>query len=324
MRRSMIRAHRHRAVPGALCFAIALVVVPATAQSDTKGSPITMNIRDRSVAYGHGVVVTGHVYGAGPGTAVTLQHRPQGGQWQSLRDATTGANGRYRLVAPLPSGGDLRVVAGMAGAWTGGAQAAEAGAPPPVGSAVARVAVAADIIPGRRRVNVLAGRRALVRGAVRPAVAGRAVTLQRRAGHGWKTLAHRTTRAAGRFTFRFRPRRPLSAVLRVRAAGTPQVAATRETVGRLNVYRRAFVSWYGPGLFGQRLGCGGTLTPGTLGVANKALPCGTRVTLRNRGRTIRVRVIDRGPYVGGREFDLTSATKDRLGFGGVGSIMVTA
>jgi rare lipoprotein A (peptidoglycan hydrolase) len=37
---------------------------------------------------------------------------------------------------------------------------------------------------------------------------------------------------------------------------------------------------------------------------------------------IRVRVVDRGPYVGGREFDLTSATRQRLHFGGVGSLLV--
>ena len=69
------------------------------------------------------------------------------------------------------------------------------------------------------------------------------------------------------------------------------------------------MSWYGPGLYGNKLSCGGRLTPGTLGVAHKTLPCGARVTLRRGDRVIRVRVVDRGPYVGGREFDLTSATR---------------
>ena len=55
-----------------------------------------------------------------------------------------------------------------------------------------------------------------------------------------------------------------------------------------------------------------------MGVANKTLPCGTLVTLRYDGRTVRVPVVDRGPYVAGREFDLTEATKQALGFGGVG------
>jgi rare lipoprotein A len=77
-----------------------------------------------------------------------------------------------------------------------------------------------------------------------------------------------------------------------------------------------------PGPVRQQLSCGGRLTPGTLGVAHKTLPCGTRVTLRRGDRVIRVRVVDRGPYVGGREFDLTSATHAKLHFGGVGSLLV--
>ena len=47
------------------------------------------------------------------------------------------------------------------------------------------------------------------------------------------------------------------------------------------------------------------------------------MTLRHGGRIVRVRVIDRGPYVGGREFDLTAATARRLGFGGHGAILST-
>jgi rare lipoprotein A len=89
------------------------------------------------------------------------------------------------------------------------------------------------------------------------------------------------------------------------------------------VYRYAYASWYGPGLYGNRLACGGTLGVGTLGVAHKSLPCGTKVTLRRGHRTVRVRVIDRGPYVSGREYDLTAATAQRIGFQGYGPVLVT-
>ena len=71
------------------------------------------------------------------------------------------------------------------------------------------------------------------------------------------------------------------------------------------------------------MACGGELTSSTLGVANKTLPCGTLVTLHYGGRTIRVPVIDRGPYVAGREFDLTEATKRALGFGDTGDVWST-
>jgi rare lipoprotein A len=183
-------------------------------------------------------------------------------------------------------------------------------------AADARAAVAADIAPGKSRLNVLAGRRASVKGRVRSGAAGRSALLQRHSGHGWTTIDRATTRAGGAFGFAFRPQQPGSAQLRVR------VDAAQREIGRLNVYRRAAVSWYGPGLYGNKLSCGGRLTPGTLGVAHKTLPCGTRVTLRKGDRVIRVRVVDRGPYVGGREFDLTSATRHKLHFGGAGSLLV--
>jgi rare lipoprotein A len=91
----------------------------------------------------------------------------------------------------------------------------------------------------------------------------------------------------------------------------------------VNACREASASWYGPGLYGNRLGCGGTLTPRRLGVAHQSLPCGAKLTLRKGHRTVRVRVIDRGPYVGGREFDLTEATARRLHFHGHGAVLTT-
>ena len=55
----------------------------------------------------------------------------------------------------------------------------------------------------------------------------------------------------------------------------------------------------------------------------KLLPCGSKLTLRKGRRSVRVRVIDRGPYVAGREFDLTEATARRLHFQGHGAILAT-
>lgn len=78
-------------------------------------------------------------------------------------------------------------------------------------------------------------------------------------------------------------------------------------------------SWYGPGLYGNSLGCGGRLTTSTWGVAHKTLPCGTRLTVCYR-RCVRVTVIDRGPYVYGREFDLTYPVRRAIGMPGVGCV----
>jgi rare lipoprotein A (peptidoglycan hydrolase) len=169
----------------------------------------------------------------------------------------------------------------------------------------------------KRRLNVRAGRRVLVRGAVAPTAAGVPVTLQIQRAGRWRTLARARTDARGAFTLRHRVKRALSARARLHTPGGSR------RIGRVNVFRTALASWYGPGLYGGRLGCGGTLSAGSLGVAHKSLPCGTKVTLRHGGKTVRVPVIDRGPYVGGREFDLTAATAQRLGFSGHGAILTT-
>jgi rare lipoprotein A len=152
------------------------------------------------------------------------------------------------------------------------------------------------------------------------ALPGREVLLQALDSHGWRTLAHTRTGAQGRFRLRYVPRQTTSEQLRLRFAGDSEDLGARRRLGRLNVYRLAEASWYGGG---GELACGGELTSATMGVANKTLPCGTEVTLRYDGRTVRVDVIDRGPYVAGREFDLTEATKQALGFGGVGEVWST-
>jgi rare lipoprotein A (peptidoglycan hydrolase) len=72
--------------------------------------------------------------------------------------------------------------------------------------------------------------------------------------------------------------------------------------------------------YGHGVACGGILRVPELGVANKTLPCGTEVTFRYGGRAIRVPVIDRGPYIPGREWDLTGATAEALHFPGLGPI----
>jgi rare lipoprotein A len=173
----------------------------------------------------------------------------------------------------------------------------------------------------RVQLNVLVGRTDSIAGALQPSLPRRVVVLQTLTPHGWRAIARARTEAGGRFRMRFVRRRPGSQVVRLRFAGDLFAHATSRVLGRLNVYRLAEASWYGGG---GGLACGGELTSATMGVANKTLPCGTRVTLRYGDRTIRVRVIDRGPYVAGREFDLTEATKRALDFAGTGEVWSTS
>lgn len=92
----------------------------------------------------------------------------------------------------------------------------------------------------------------------------------------------------------------------------------------------AVASWFGPGLYGNHVACSGRnglssslrLYSWTVGVANKYLPCGTWLTICYHGRCAVAQVIDRGPYWGNREFDLTEALANMIGMrsAGVGSI----
>jgi rare lipoprotein A len=178
-------------------------------------------------------------------------------------------------------------------------------------------ATASKVGVSDRRLNVRAGRRAVVRGRIQPA--GATVALQVLRGR-WVALDRDRADAEGRYVLLNRMRSPMSVHARVRVSRGP---AGKRGLGRLNVYRHALASWYGPGLYGNPLGCGGRLGASQLGVAHRSLPCGTRVTLRHDGRVVRVPVIDRGPYVGGREYDLTAATARRLKFNGHGPILTT-
>ena len=72
--------------------------------------------------------------------------------------------------------------------------------------------------------------------------------------------------------------------------------------------------------YGLPVACGGVEHVAELGVANKTLPCGTEVIFIYNGRAVRVPVIDRGPYIAGREWDLTGATAEALHFPGLGPI----
>jgi len=85
-------------------------------------------------------------------------------------------------------------------------------------------------------------------------------------------------------------------------------------------------SWYGPRFAGRRTASGERFDPRKLTAAHKTLPLGTRVRVTNlhNGRSVLVRINDRGPYVGGRVIDLSQAAARQLGMlrRGVASVIV--
>ena len=108
-------------------------------------------------------------------------------------------------------------------------------------------------------------------------------------------------------------------------AARPDIAqpASRVGVVRKNYWRfDPDISWYGPHFYGSGTACGQRYSKTIMGVAHRSLPCGTLVTFRNpsNGRQVTVPVIDRGPYVAGRTWDMSRGLCDYLDHCYTGSI----
>ena len=285
----------------------------ASPQASIAVPVVSVEINDRTVRYGDPVIVSGRVSAARNGRDVILEHRTRRGTWETVARGVTRDRGAYRLRAVIPRSGLLRVSAPSVGA-------AATTSPTLVTASRERgLRVAARVSLRSRQTTVRSGRQARWTGRVQPGVAGRLVVLQSRSGGHWTTIARTRTRKGGAYSLRYRARGTYSGAVRVRASGTATLAAGARSAGRMAALRPALASWYGGG---GTMACGAQLTGSTMGVAHKSLPCGTIVTIRYRGRQVRVPVTDRGPFIGPREFDLTSAVRARLGFEGVATIWV--
>lgn len=83
-------------------------------------------------------------------------------------------------------------------------------------------------------------------------------------------------------------------------------------------------SWYSAG---SRTASGERMNAGALAAAHRSLPFGTRVRVENlsNGRSVVVKINDRGPFVGGRVIDVTRGAAERLGMihSGIAKVKVT-
>lgn len=76
-------------------------------------------------------------------------------------------------------------------------------------------------------------------------------------------------------------------------------------------------SWYGPGFHGRTTASGERFNQWAMTAAHKTLPFGTVVRVTYKGRSVTVRINDRGPFIKGRSLDLSKAAAQRIGCGGV-------
>jgi rare lipoprotein A (peptidoglycan hydrolase) len=290
---------------------------PAGSSADSR-----IDASARSVAYGDRVALRGSFDGA-VNAPLEIHHRAKGAQeWRLVRRARTGSEGRYAVkVRPRASGYWRAALA--AAPETQAASEDEATATQPTATADRTSGDTRILVRSRTRASI-AGKHATVgdtvkvRGKVTPAGAERRVVV--RIGGSKEPV---TAGSDGRFSVGWRAGSTGTRLVKVLAGSNRVATASSAKAGRVTVYRRASASWYGPGLYGNPTACGGTLTPSTLGVAHRAMPCGTKLRLRYGGRSVAVRVIDRGPFSGDREFDLTAATKEKLGFPDTGTVLTS-
>lgn len=318
---------RRRALPDARLASAAvgasILALPATAAAvgdapSTAGGealPIEANVRSQAIRFGHDVVVTGHA-SAQSGHTLGLEFAPAGGTWRQIATSRVTANGSFRLSAGLKHSGAVKVTE-TTPQTTGSpaASLARVSAPtPPAATPAERVSVSAAIHVALRRLDVLGDGAVHVRGNLLPGVAGRRVVLQLRRGGRWIGVAHVRTGGRGEFDLRYRTGTAGRQLARVRFAGDRFNTASSTPAGEVTVYTQSSASWYADG---------GTTACGFhayYGVANVSLPCGTRVSFVYGGRKITATVDDRGPYVGGRQWDLNQNTAGALGFGGVARV----
>ena len=299
---------------------------PSAARRPAVGH-LPVRVSAHQVPFGHPVRVSGHTRRAAAGERVVLEtaHGPHA-RWRDVASTRVGDLGRYAMHAHLRHSGVLRAVAidhpvAAHPATVDGGQdvAAEAVASRRNGEAkavsrIAQVKIQAAIRVAQRSHAVIDGRRVAVAGRLLPGRAGRHVAVQAHSGRGWETVARARTGARGGFDARFAAPAGSNRHLRVVFAGDRANARATGAAGLTTSYEPTVASWYEDA---GNTACG---FHAEYGVANKSLPCGTKVTFRSGASTVTATVDDRGPYVYGRTFDLNQNTAAALHFAGVGTV----
>lgn len=103
---------------------------------------------------------------------------------------------------------------------------------------------------------------------------------------------------------------------RVAARSRPIPQETRNYISPKPTFKQVGVaSWYGPGFHGEKTANGEIFNQHKLTAAHRSLPLGTKVRVTNfeNGKSVEVKINDRGPYARGRVIDLSRAAAKRLG-----------
>jgi rare lipoprotein A len=293
-----------------------------SASADAAASTFKLHARitPRLMHLGHAVSAAGTAPASEVGHWAVLQTAAKrDARWRFVTATRIARTGRFSLRSRLRHSGVVRIVDATtrsAAATTTSWSTNPAGA---VASVPESVRVQARFSVAHPSLDVLGGQQLAVRGRLMPWRSGREVRLVGHSGRrGWQTLARTHTRSAGRFTLRFAATSGVDRRLRVVFGGDGANDGLSASAGTLTAYsEQSVASWYND--------AGGTACGfhAGLGVANKTLPCGTRVRFRYGGRSVTATVDDRGPFIAGRTWDFNQNVAAALGFGGVGTVWAT-
>jgi rare lipoprotein A len=287
-----------------------------TATGQSEQNPLNLRLNPGRVTFGDAVRVTGTAPAADVGKQVLLETAARTApSWRQTAATTVGTNGAFRFRVVPRRSSFLRVVVQAPSSSVPVASAAAADTSSEVPSRALRVVtVTARFAIAHHQVSVLGGGPVHVGGKLLPEDPGRFVRLQGHTSRGWRTVATGHTGARGGFRLRYTPLGGAGQRLRMVFAGDGRNGRSVQPAGTVTVFDQTLASWYDDA---GNTACG---FHAGLGVANKTLPCGTKVAFHYGGRTVTATVDDRGPYVGGREWDLNQNTAAALGFSGVGTV----
>jgi len=108
----------------------------------------------------------------------------------------------------------------------------------------------------------------------------------------------------------------LAVALLLGGCSVPQLSTWHPSARPLGHYRETgTASWYGPGFRGNHTSNGEIYTADEMTAAHPTLPLGTRIVVTNleNGKSVEVRVNDRGPFAKGRILDLSHAAAEEIG-----------
>jgi rare lipoprotein A (peptidoglycan hydrolase) len=98
-------------------------------------------------------------------------------------------------------------------------------------------------------------------------------------------------------------------------APAPQAKEAATPAGKSETTQTGTASWYGPGFDGKETASGATFDQHAMTAAHRTLPLGTEAKVTNlaTGQSVQVTINDRGPYVQGRQLDLSKAAAKQIG-----------